>query len=88
MSVGGACSLASVALLIRLPVMPKPLSADDILPLVKSLTPRERVRLMRLIVVSPGNDAAAYDSIPPGRDEFSSEQEPLEWDAEGWEGIG
>ena len=68
--------------------MPKPLTADDIIPLVASLTPQERVRLLRLIALPQGDDAPIYRSVPPSRDEFSADEEPLAWDAEGWEGVG
>jgi hypothetical protein len=37
--------------------MAKTLTADDILPLVASLTLRERVRVQRLIALSQGADA-------------------------------
>jgi hypothetical protein len=65
--------------------MARALTADDILPLVDSLPPQERVRLQRLIA---GGDASVYQSVPPARDEFSADDEPLAWDANGWEGIG
>ena len=68
--------------------MPKPLTADDIIPLVASLTPQERVRLLRLIALPQGADAPVYRSVPPSRDEFSADEEPLAWDAEGWDGVG
>jgi hypothetical protein len=68
--------------------MARVLTADDILPLVDSLTPPERVRLLRLIAMPHGADAAVYRYVPPSRDEFSADDEPLAWDAEGWEGIG
>jgi hypothetical protein len=68
--------------------MARTLTADDILPLVASLTPRERVRLLRLIALPEGADAPAYRSVPPSRDEFSTDEEPLAWDAEGWEDVG
>jgi hypothetical protein len=55
----------------------KTLTADDILPLVASLTPQERVRLLRLIVWSRSADAAVYEFVPPSRDEFSTDEEPL-----------
>jgi hypothetical protein len=42
--------------------MAKTLTADDILPLVASLTPQERVRLLHLIASSQGEDAAVYRS--------------------------
>jgi hypothetical protein len=65
--------------------MPKALTADDILPLVASLTPQERVRLLRLIASPQGADAPVYRSVPLSRDEFSADEEPLAWEAEGWE---
>jgi hypothetical protein len=65
--------------------MAKPMTADDILSLVASLAPQERARLMRLITEQRGTDeAAAYAATPPRRDEFSSDEEPLAWEAEGW----
>ena len=68
--------------------MAKALTADDILPLVASLTPEERVRLLRLIALTQGADASVYKSLPPSRDEFSADEEPLAWDAEGWDDLG
>ena len=69
--------------------MAKPMNAEDILPLVAGLTPRERARLLRLIAASSGANAAkAYAAVPPGRDEFTSDEEPLEWEANGWEDVG
>jgi len=68
--------------------MARALTADDILPLVDSLTPQERVRLQRLIAKPQGADASVYRSVPPSRDEFSADDGPLAWDAEGWEDIG
>ena len=68
--------------------MAKALSADDILPLVAALTPQERVRLLRLIAEPQGADESAYQSVPPARDEFSADVDPLAWDAEGWEEMG
>lgn len=66
--------------------MPTPMTAEDVLPLVASLTPQERIRLIRLISVRPEFDTAAvYEVAPPGLDEFSTDEEPLAWDAEGWE---
>jgi len=72
----------------RMQSMAKTLTADDILPLVASLTPQERVRLLRLLALPQGADAPVYRSIPPSRDEFSTDDEPLAWDADGWEGVG
>jgi len=64
------------------------LTADDILPLVASLTPHERARLLRLIALRQGADAPVYEAVPPLHDEFSTDDEPLAWDAEGWEDLG
>ena len=75
-------------LLVECKRYPKAITADDILPLVAALTPQERVRLLRLIALPQGADAPVYRSVPPSRDEFSSEEEPLAWDSEGWEDMG
>lgn len=69
----------------RIRLMAKPMTADDILPLVAKLEPQERVRLMRLITEQRISDEAAlYAVMPPQDDEFSTDEEPLSWDAEGW----
>jgi hypothetical protein len=65
--------------------MARVLTAEDILPLVDSLTVRERVRLQRLIA---SGDASVYSSVPPSREEFSADDERLAWDADGWEETG
>lgn len=68
--------------------MDKTLTADDILPLVASVAPHERVRLLRLIALSNAADAPLYRSIPPSRDEFSADEDSLAWDADGWDAVG
>jgi len=40
--------------------------------------------LARLVPVA---DLAVYQSLPPTRNEFSTDDEPLAWDADGWESI-
>jgi hypothetical protein len=60
------------------------MTADDLLPLIATLAPRERVRLMRLITEQRGDEAAVYKAVPPRKDEFSTDEEPLAWEAEGW----
>jgi hypothetical protein len=65
--------------------MPHLLTADDIMPLVASLTESERIKLLRRIAASRGADASAYKTVPPTRDEFSGDEEPLAWDADGWD---
>lgn len=72
----------------RVRTAPKSLTADDVLPLVACLTPQERVRLLRLLPSPPGADASVYASVPPARDEFSTDEESLAWNAEGWEQEG
>ena len=68
--------------------MAKQLTADDILPLVARLAPQERVRLVRLMAVQPGtNPETVYEALPPGKDEFSSDDDPLSWDAAGWDDV-
>ena len=87
-STGPRYSLEVGCIADRIPCMAKSMTADDILPLVASLTPQERIRLLRLITSRPGVDsAAAYATVPPGEDEFSSDEEPLAWEAEGWEEV-
>ncbi len=71
--------------------MDRTLTADDILPLIASLTPEERVRLFRLLSIRPkADDTGRYRAMPPGGEEFSEqlltdEDDPLSWEAEGWE---
>ncbi len=67
--------------------MPNLLTADHIMPLVASLTESKRIRLLRLITSPYGTDALPYETALPTRDEFSSEDEPLAWDADGWEEL-
>lgn len=69
-------------------VMADPLTADDVLPLVQRLTPQERFRLLQLITASPRGDASSYKSIGIRPDEFSSDEDSLSWEGEGWENIG
>ena len=40
--------------------------------------------LARLI---PATDSAAYQGHPPGTAEFSTDDDPLAWDADGWENF-
>jgi hypothetical protein len=67
--------------------MSQPLTANDLLPLVARLAPRERQRLLQLIAATAERDAALYLAAPPSKDEFASDHDPLGWDADGWEGI-
>ena len=60
--------------------MPSQLTADDIVPLIAALTPQERTRLLRLIAKPQSDDASLYDAIPPTKEEFSTDEDPLAWD--------
>ena len=74
--------------LLKSEYMPRLLTAEDIIPLVASLTERERARLLRLIAAPRGSDSSAYAAVPPRREEFTTDDEPLCWEAEGWEQFG
>jgi hypothetical protein len=61
--------------------MPRLLNAGDILPLVASLTPQERVRLLRLIASEQESDSSFIRQCHA--DEFQVDDDLLSWDAEG-----
>jgi hypothetical protein len=61
------------------------LTADDIIPLVASLSDSERIKLLKWIASPHVADAVAYKSLPPTRDEFSGDDEPTAWEADGWD---
>jgi hypothetical protein len=65
--------------------MAKPLTAEEILPLVACLSPQEKARLLRLITAP---DSVAYSQNPPSAAEFSAADDQLGWDADGWENVG
>ena len=71
--------------------METPLQAKDLWPLVQKLSHDEQVRLAKLALGAasraPGNDTAAYEAAPPCPGEFDSDDEPLAWEAEGWESV-
>jgi len=66
-------------------MMPRLLTADDIMPLVASLPDSERIRLLRWIAAPHGPDSSSYQVASPTDDEFSGDDEPLAWEADGWE---
>lgn len=65
--------------------MAKVLTAEDVLPIIATLTPAERARLVRLIASTQGSDSSRYAAMPPKPDEFESDDDQLAWDGEGWE---
>jgi hypothetical protein len=52
---------------------------------VASLPDSERIGLLRWIASPHGTNGSAYRVAPPAREEFSSDDEPLAWEAEGWD---
>ena len=67
--------------------MPGPLTVEQIVPLVEALPPAERARLLRLIIASSNTDSSIYAASPPSGAEFSTDEDPLAWDSEGWEDV-
>ena len=67
-------------------------TVEDLLPLVAKLTREERVRLSQLARQVTGSEereaaAEAYRSSPVLDHEFADSEDPLAWDAEGWEDV-
>jgi hypothetical protein len=91
---GGLAAIAALATYpfhVRLAVVKLDVTADDLWPLVSKLSPQEQVRLAKLALraaaLGSADDAAAYAAAPVKPDEFSSDDDPLAWEAEGWEGL-
>ena len=64
------------------------LTAHDLWPLILKLPHDECVRLAKLALraaAQGANDGDAYRVSPPTDDELGSDEEPLAWEAEGWE---
>jgi hypothetical protein len=71
--------------------MSDPLTASDFWPLILKLPHDERVRLAKLALRAAATDDSspeAYAAAPPTPDEFSSDDEPLAWESQGWEEFG
>lgn len=71
--------------------MAEPLTAQDLWPLVEKLPHDEQLRLARLVLRAAARSRAArsaYVDQQPRTDEFGSDDEPLAWEAEGWEQFG
>lgn len=65
--------------------VPRLLTAEDILPLVSSLPEEERLRLLRLIASPCAAGVSGYLKTPLTQDEFSSDDDLLAWEADGWD---
>ena len=67
------------------------LTAEDLWPLVQKLPHDEQVRLAKLALMAasrePDADMEAYRAAPPAPDEFATSDDPLAWEAEGWENV-
>ncbi|MBI4701624.1 MAG: hypothetical protein HY744_10785 [Deltaproteobacteria bacterium] len=67
------------------------ITADDLWPLVAKLPREQRLRLARLALArtpAPASDADAYARVPVARDELTDEaDDPLAWEAEGWDDV-
>ena len=71
----------------KIQAMPNALTVEEIFPLVESLPPDERARLLRLIARTGKDDSAVYAAIPPASEEFSADEQTLGWESEGWENL-
>ncbi|MHB8800275.1 MAG: hypothetical protein ACYDBY_17645 [Thermoanaerobaculia bacterium] len=65
-------------------------TVEDLLPLVAKLTRDERIRLAQLALQFTGSEereasAAAYRKSSALAHEFADLEDPLSWDADGWE---
>jgi hypothetical protein len=67
------------------------LTARDLWPLVVKLPHDEQMHLAKLALhaaaQSGGSAAASYRATPPEPGEFSSDEDPLAWEGEGWEEL-
>lgn len=58
------------------------LTAEDLWPLIQKLPVDERKRLADHL---RDFDQDAYQRQPLGTDEFTADEDPLAWEADGWE---
>lgn len=70
--------------------MPRPLTADDLLPMIAKLSTEERRRLLHHLVPRPakGTDAEMIGAQPARSEELTNDCDALAWDAGGWENFG
>jgi hypothetical protein len=68
--------------------MANDLTAKDLWPLVQRLPRAERIRLAKLALSARAtSDADAYSAAQPTPGEFDSDDDPLSWEADGWDGV-
>ncbi len=69
------------------------LTAQDLWHLVLKLPHEEQIRLAKFALHAAAisevgsHDGAAYATMPVAEGEFSTDEDSLAWDAEGWEGF-
>jgi hypothetical protein len=70
-------------------LMNSALSARDLWPLLFKLPHDEQVRLAKLALRAASQnglqDARASGATPPRKEEFTVEEDPLAWEADGWD---
>ena len=73
--------------MIHFPDVNDPHTALELQPLVEKLAPEEQVRLAKLALrlAAQARNAQAYAEAPPGDSEFSTDDDSLAWEAEGWD---
>lgn len=73
----------------RIASTPKQVTIKDSLLFVDRLSPEQRLRLLQLVSKGAATpELSAYRARPVRDGEFSSDGEPLAWEAEGWADIG
>ncbi len=71
--------------------MTQRMTAQELWPLIEKLPAEEQLYLAKLALRAAALGrpaAAAYRAQPPAENEFSTDDEPLAWEAEGWEHLG
>ena len=69
----------------------EPRDLDRLAAELASLTPDERARVLAAALrrmrlqARDGADAEAYRAVPLSPDEFSTDEDPLSWEASGWD---
>lgn len=81
------CGMSRTGPGARMQEMLGPVTVEEIVPLVEALSPLERARLLRLITRARNVESSVYEAMPPGSQEFSTDEDPLAWDSEGWENV-
>ena len=65
--------------------MPEPLTAEDLLPLIAKLSSEERRRLIQLMIRQGSTSAEVHTTGDLTSDKRTIADDPLGWEADGWE---